>query len=342
MSRENNNETLNKIKEDEKISEYKYEKSIFINPEKEPNWKYNYQTSYHFIQEIERIWPIIRSFDILSIYSDNNHYPIIFIKGEDSWTVGNEFKGNLFGFFPFAAKVNEILNLPEMKKIEWIFNLKKNDYFVIGFELFKVTEDNSTIAIKYIKYENNLFNEKNEKLYNIIIGNSIFEKVDELLEKEPFNLINSESCIINGKMEDIWNIITDFNKLTAIAPNNNYFPNINIRNLKIEEKIEATIFSNDEIKKCDIILKCKEDKIGSNKWLTVFEVSGGYPNKIPKNIVLFQLIKVNNNECQLTLLTNFEEPLENAEFKKISNSKKYTLASLKDYFDNFFSPISSN
>ena len=41
-------------------------------------------------------------------------------------------------------------------------------------------------------------------------------------------------------MEDIWNIIIDFNKLTAIALNNNFLPNISVKDMKNEEKIEVS------------------------------------------------------------------------------------------------------
>jgi hypothetical protein len=127
-----------------------------------------------------------------------------------------------------------------------------------------------------------------------------------------------------------------------IAPNNYYLPDINIKNLKIGEKAEASIFEKNEIRKLDITLKCKEDKPGWNKWLIVFVASGGYPKKIPKHTIIFQLTKINNNECQLSLLTKFHEPIDNEEFKELSNRKKYLLLSVKDYFENFYCPNTSN
>ena len=75
-----------------------------------------------------------------------------------------------------------------------------------------------------------------------MIEKKLFEKIDKILETEPINLLKYESAIINGKMEDIWNIIIDFNKLTAIAPNNNYLPNINVKDMKIEEKKRYQLF----------------------------------------------------------------------------------------------------
>ena len=322
------------------IIENPNERNAFIEPKNEIQLKILFEDSYYFKQDIERVWIILRSFDILSILCSQGHYPCIFIKGKDTWTKGNEFKGNIFGQFPFIAKVRNSLDLPEIKKIEWIIDFK-NDYILMIFELFKVTEDNSTVVIKTIKRENELINDE-EKARIKMIEKKLFEKIDKILETEPISLLKYESAIINGKMEDIWNIIIDFNKLNAIAPNNNYLPNISVKNMKIEEKKEVSIFYNDEIRKFDITLKCRDEKPGWNKWLIVCEVSGGNPVKMPKHIVLFQLTKINNSTCQLALLTKYSEPIGTEEFKENAKKKKYLLLSIKDYFDNFYAPNPPN
>ena len=316
----------------------KNEKDEFKEPEYEIQWNNFVQNSYHFKQDIERVWLITRCFDVLSLISNQGHYPCVFVKGQDTWKVGNLFKGNIYGVYPFLAKVYKSVNLPELKKIEWIFNILNKEYFIIRVELYKVTEDNTTVALKTVKYEEKKLSQKIKE--EIIKYNEIrvFKHIEELLEKEPINLLKYESGIITGKMEDIWDIVLDFNKCSKIAPNNNYLPNINIKNIKVGEKIEVSALYNTEIRTFDFTLKCKEQKSGWNKWLFVCEVSGGSPKKIARHTVLFQLTKINNYECQLTLITKFHEPIDNNEFKELSNRKKYLLLSVKDYFENFYCP----
>jgi hypothetical protein len=319
----------------------KTETNEFKEPDHEIKWVDNIQTCYHFKQDIERVWLIIRSFDILMLISNPDDYPCVIIKGQDTWKEGNIFKGNSYGLFPFVGKVNKTVNFPEMKKIEWLFNVKDNDYFMLTIELFKVNEDKTTVALREFKFEKKQLKlEFTQRLKNIN-EITIFNKIEKILEKEPINLLRYESGIISGQMEDIWNFILDFNNLIAIAPNNNYLPNINFKELKIGQKVTASVFFNDEIRTFDITLKCKEERKGWNKWIMGCEVSGGAPKKVPKHIVLFQLTKINNNESQLTLLTKFNEPIDNDEFKKLSDRKKYVLNSIKDYFENFYTPSSS-
>jgi len=323
-------------------NEKNYNNIFFFNNEEENNkfrepgyeiqWKTILQDSYHFKQEIDRVWVIFRSFDILSLLSYQEKFPLIYIKGNDTWEQGNEFKGTIFGQIPYVAKVKDSLNLPDIKKLKWIIYARK-EYTLISIDLLKVTDDNSTVVVKQIKREKDFSKEIN----NIIIqinGDKLYEKIDNILETEPINLLKYESGIINGKMEDIWNIMTDFNQLGIIAPNNNYLPYYSFKNMKIGEKKEASISNNEKINKYYITLKYREEKPGWNKWIIAFEVSGGEPVKIPVHTVLYQLTKITNNKCQLTILTKFHEPIATDIFNEFSRQKRYLLLSVQNYFDN--------
>ena len=312
----------------------------FVDPDYEIQWKNFLQDSYHFKQDIDRVWAIFRSFDILSLLSNQDNYLLIYLKGNDTWKQGNEFKGSILGQIPYVAKVKDSLNLPENKKIEWIIYSRK-EYTLLSIDLIKVTDDNSTVIVKQIKREKDF----SKEISNIIIqmnSNKLYEKIDNILETEPINLLKYESGIINGKMEDIWNIMTDFSQLGIIAPKNNYLPNFSFKNMKIEEKKEAFISNNEYIKKYFVTLKYKEEKPGWNKWLIAFEVSGGEPVKIPVHTVLYQLTKITNSKCQLTILTKFHEPIGTEIFKEFSRQKRYLLLSIKEYFDNLDSKQSKN
>jgi predicted RNA-binding protein with RPS1 domain len=162
-----------------------------------------------------------------------------------------------------------------------------------------------------------------------------FKIIEKLLENEPINLLQYESSVINGKMEEVWDIITDFNKLTAIAPNNNFLPNINIKTMKIGEKVETSIILNEELKKIDLYLRIKDERPRWNKWIIILEIY--YENKLNHSL-LFQLTKINNNECQFSIISKFHAPLKTENFKEISKREKYLILSVKDFFNNFFSP----
>ena len=327
---------INFINEQNKSREPKAEGSHFKEVHCKIKWEYNEQNSYYFKQDIERVWLIVKNFDLLGLINNKGHYPCICTKGNNTWKLGNEFKGNLFGKHPFIARVVKSESYPEIKKIKWLFYLNNKDYAKIQFELYKVTEDNTSVVIWKVSTDN-AENLKTNKT-RIELEKGIFKKIEKLLESEPINLLQFESGIIRGKMKDIWNLITDSNKLAAIAPNNNCLPNINIGNMKLGDKVVSCRNFKEKNYEIEITLEHKDERPGWNKWLFVLLISG-LQKKNPKTTIIIELTKISEEECQIIFISKFHEPIDSKTFQDISKRKKYLLFSLKDYFDNFFSPI---
>ena len=284
---------------------------------------------------------MIRSFDLLILFNNKGHYPCIFTKGQNTFQVGNEFKGNFFSEFPFIAKVKKSESLPEIKILNWLFNIEYKHYVKIRFELYKVTEDSTCVLAYKIKIDNPEFIKIfNEKIKSELI-NGLFKKIEKLLESEPINLFQYESGIINANMKDIWDIVTDFNKLTLIAPNNNCFPSINTKNMKQEEKVTFTGFYNGKPFENEIILKFKDERPGWNKWIISLLISNAIPKIYPNQLITLELTKITEEKCQLIFFSKFHDSIDTERFKEISKRKKYVLYSLKDYFDNFYSQNNS-
>ena len=341
---ENNN--LNKInfeKEENNLRNKYDQENIFISPIHKIKWQSeDIQGSYHFKQDIERIWLIIRGFDLVALINNKGHYPCICTKGQNTWQVGNEFKGNLFSAFPFIARVEKSESLPEIKIVKWLFNIKYKDYAKIKFELFKVTEDNTCVLTYKIKLENPEHIKIANEQQNSEPKNKLFENIEKLLESEPINLFQYESGIINAKMKDIWEMLTDFNKLTLIAPNNNCLPNINIGNMKQGEKVTFSGFCEGKAYEIDITLEYKDERPGWNKWIIILLISGGVAKTHPNHSVILELTKISEQKCQLIYVSKFHDSIDTKKFQDISRRKKYLLYSLKDYFDNFYSQSNSN
>lgn len=324
----NNNNNNNTIMSNSHIEE---------NPKPKKKWQFLEEDTYHFKQDIERVWILTSNFDILTLISNRGHYPCVMVKGNDTNNEGNEFKGNLFGVLPFLARVEKCVNLPEIKKVTWKFSVKAQHFF-IKLSLFKVTEDGSTVLFWKAKFENTkLIEFIGEKVIKNR-QNDLFKTIDQMLESEPINLFQYESAIISGKFEDIWDMLMDFGKVNAIAPNNNCLPCINLKNFKQGEKVSVP-FTNEGNKGIfDLKIDIKDERPGWNKWIDVFTVSGGSPKKFPKHTIIMQLTKINKTENQLSISTKFHDAVSTEKIKELTQRKKYLLSSFKDYFDNFYSP----
>lgn len=331
MSLENNN-SIN-LRNNSTLTNNK--NSEFKEVNKKIEWKHYEQVTSHLKPDIERVWLLVQKLDILLLIHNQGHYPLILTKGSDTKKIGNQFQGNLFGHFPFIAKVNKNSEYPEFKKIEWLFFLKNKNYMSIKMELLKVTEDNSTTLLEKVKFETQeLFSELNK--YFVPNKTQLFSIIEKILENEPINLVIYESGLINGKMEDIWEFITDFSKLSIVAPNNCFPSNINLKKLEKGQKETYFIRTKKELKEFTLELECKEEKPGWNKWLIVSDIYSKNSN-FKEGSLFIQLTKINNNLCQLTIIQKNFQAKNAEEFREISKDFKYIIISIKDYFDNFFS-----
>ena len=330
-----NRDIENNLKLQAKINENIYKSEELL---KKNDWKIFGDMTYHFKQNIERVWNSLKDFELLLLTNELNHYPCIIKKGSNTWSAGSIFEGKFFGLYEFHAKVLKEKNLPEFKKVERVFFLDNGEIFKIKLNIYKVTDDDSCvlnmISKDVPKFGENLTIQINNKLSDRLL----FQKIDNMLEKQPIDLYQYESGIIPGKMEDIWEILTDHSKLVTIAPNNKCFVPININNIKVGEIVNVSM-NIKGIEGClEIKLDLKEEKRGWNKWIFGYSILGGQPFKVLKQSVYVQLTKINKTEAQLSVFTKIYDAISNDIFKQLSHKKKYVIYSLKDYFENFYSP----
>ncbi len=297
-------------------------------------WKILEDNTHYFKQDIELIWKIIiQSLDSNSI--ENKNYHIIIKKGSNIWNLGNIFEGKLFDMYEFSAKVIKQKMYSEMKKIEWIIFLENGEDLRIKINLYKVTEDNSTVLHLITKYiplfgENFIF--KIQEKFKAI---DYLKTIEKMLEKESVILYQYESGIISGDMEQIWDFLTDCSKLFLIAPNNECFVPININKVKVGDICNIPMNIKDIEGSLNIKLDLNEKKNGLNKWAFGYSILGGFPFKVVKQSIIVQLTKINKYETQLSIFTKIYDSISMKLFQRLSQKKKYVISSFKDYFENF-------
>ena len=303
---------------------------------KEKNqWKLLIDQTYFFRQNIERIWDTIKTLDFLFIINNSDHYPFIIKNGSNVYKIGNIFEGKLFNIYEINSKViKQKINL-ELKKTEWIFFLGNGEIFTLKLNLYKVTENNSTVLnmiIKYIpSYGDNIINKIKEKIKDI----NFIKHIEEMLKNDPVYLYQYESGIIHGNMEEIWDILIDYSKLALIAPNNGCFAPVNINNFKVGDISNIPLKSKNIEGYIEIKLDLKEKKVGYNDWAFGYSILGGRPFKIIKQTFFVKITRINKQEAQLCIFTKIYEKIPVEMCKCLSNQKKYVISSIKDYFENY-------
>jgi len=331
-------ENLNKIIENNLKLEIKKNNNIINidNIIRSNNWNLLEDFTYHFNQNINKIWEITKSLDAIFI-PNNSICPIIIQTNSNIWNLGNIFEGKLFDLYEFIAKVIKLKMDSELKKIEWLFDLGNDNNFRLKINLYKVTEDNSTVLNIKIKYASSLALGENIilKIKEKFKENNYINNIRNIFENNSQCLYQYESGIIPGKMDEIWDILTDYSKLISIAPNNDIFIPLNIKNLKIGQVSEIPI----RIKNIEENLKIKfdlyEEKSVWNKWRYCYSILEGKPFEVLKQSLLVQLTKINKNETQLSIFTQIHGNATKQMMKHLSEKKVYVISSFQDFFQNF-------
>ena len=288
------------------------------------------QFTYHFRLSPDRVWLILRDISIISLITSIENYHPINTKGIENYIVGSEFIGIILGKFPYTGKVLNVIEIPGYKKIKYGIQLQNGGYLILKIEVLKVTEDNTAIAIITVKI-NQIFKE-NIEIFNEKTFNENFKKIEKEIQKSLIDIIQYESGIIRGSMQDIWDFSTNPNNLKKIAPlieldGDEEFIQPNIGDNLI-------IYCNNHTEKIYIKVLVMDKKENWNKWIYIIQILGGEP-KIPIQKILLELTKINQTDCQLLFLNKFDEPISNEIIQKICEQKKYVIKSIKDYLENY-------
>ena len=306
---------------------------------KKEDWHLGLNISYHYHQNIERVWICFQN---LENFKSNIKLDSLEIKKENDNNKENNniFEGNYYDN-SFHVKILKYKNLYEFKKIEWIFYFESDEIFKLKINLYKITEDNSTVIDLKIKYAANFGNNIIDQIISDINHIHNFVDIETNIQKKYNMIFQYESCIIQSNPDDIWDVLSDNSKLVLIAPNNDCFLPLNINSMKIGEIYEIKM----NIKDSEIKIKVKFDlirkKIG-DKYIFCYTILGSEPFDILKQTLFVQLTKVNDIESQVCIFTKIHEVINSEIIKELANKKRYVLSSLKDFFMNFFSPNDVN
>ena len=286
------------------------------------------QFSHNFKYSLERVWIFLNNISIISLISEDSHYHPIFEIGNE-FKLGSKFIGILFGKFPYKGTVNKIKEFPGYKKIKWIFNFENGGFLSFKIELFKVTEDNTSISLFTFKVNIKLKEQLLSSKENL---NLVLQRIDKILEESTVDLIQYESGVISGSMEDIWDFIANISKLKMIAPLIKFDGNENFKDSNCGDNLTFNLENQSKKIYSKILVKNKNEKW--NKWICVVQIMKGEP-KIPIQKLIVELTKINQSDCQLILLTKFDESINNDYIQSISEEKKYIINSIKDYLENY-------
>lgn len=295
------------------------------------------ELSFLFSQPIERVWTLIQNLQLLGSLSASNSFPV-FAKPtrKTPLGVGSIYEGTIMGITKFTATCTKCKSSPFKKTIQWHFEYQ-NEQRENNLKITLYNNTSTTGTVLYWKEEFPLcyFMGKNIDQFLTLKNENTFvilEKVQKILTESSINLFQFEGCVIPGTMNDIWSYILDVNKLKKIAPLMCFDvetvsdPAGHIGStVKVYNEQERYFYM--KIEKIDM-------KRYKNKWMMLIGCYAG-TDRIPLQKMVINLVKINNEECYLSMFNELKEPASIERIRDISFKKKYLLANLIDFFENY-------
>lgn len=293
-------------------------------------------TKYIFKDTISRVYLALRDFNQDYIRNTFGYIcgPCQMIKGQTPYEINSEFNIEWTNYALLHMMCSEIEEKEHYKRIKWNINSEElNIKFEYTYEFHLNTIDKTTLLVWTVEFYNPDQNPITIKMINAfeVLRYDILKSFEKILEIYYDNLIQCESFSVNAKKEDIWRLITNWDKFREACPS-------------IADKVECEgesnaiggiikLIYNKNIKSvCYLKVINIECDYNENIWNYELECYNGIP-KVPKQILSFTLVRY-EDETFFCFKHTFKEYVKNAHMESISKQKIEILNSLKLYFED--------
>ena len=291
-----------------------------------------FSTSLIFDENIDKLWLYLRDL--------SKEIPIIdfldefkYIKGDNTWTVGNVCSFYWVGVSHLQLKCKSVSVNRTRKKIKWKIKCDIGINYYKTLILYRITQSGKTLVklnLTRTKKSNHLIDFSQTMAYYSSLQYNILIKQSQYLQNIKKDIILYESCIINQNHLKIWNIITDFKKLPQIT---------SMSCKKIEYKgqineVGSFIKYYDENLKKNIFFKIIAYEMSEQKKMSLcrLESIGSNNNNIAK-IIEISIIKINDNKSQLSILNRFSYNSSSDYIKQFEINKREFLKQIIKYIE---------
>ena len=304
-----------------------------LNIKKKMDDTFLFSTSLIFDENIDKLWLYLRDL--------SNEIPIVdylyefkYIKGNNTWTVGNICSFYWVGVSHLQAKCKSISVNRTKKKIKWKIKCDIGINYYKTLILYRITQNGKTLVkliLSKTKKDNNLIDYRETLSYYSTLQNNILIQQSQYLQNIKKDIILYESCIINQYFLKIWNYVTDFKRLPEIT-------SLSYKNIEYKGQINeigSFIKYYDENLKKNIFFKIIEYETSEQKkmHLCKLESIGSNNNHIAR-IIEIKIMKINNNKAQLSILHRFSYNSNPDYIKQFDIKKKCFVKELIKYIES--------
>ena len=291
-----------------------------------------FSTSVIYEQNIDELWIFIKDLNKTTKILDviDNFY---FIRGDNTWNVGNIFSLDLIGLTPLKFKCKKTTQNKDKKIIIWKIKGDIGISFFMKLCLYRITQNDKTLVKSTIwqtEKENEINDYKSTREYFLNLEYNILLKKSNYLNNLKKDIIVYESAIIKTNYLNVWNYIIDFKEgfeIWRLIGNNMEF-----NNTKIVEGAFLKCYINDL--KHTAFFKIIEIKTYKKKksCKIKFETIGTYADYLVQ-ITEYKINNINDNKTQLSIQYKLKYDINKDFVTNLRNKTKEALKKYKIYFE---------
>lgn len=301
-----------------------------ILPSKNKENAFLFSTSLVFDENIDKLWLILKD---LSSESQNFEFldNFKFIKGDNTWTVGNIFSLYWVGVtnIEFICLSTSVTRMK--KKIKWKCKCDIGINYYKTMILYRITYDDKTLVkFNFTRCEKNKLvdfqpNYYMELQYNILKSQS--EHIQNLKREKTIY----ESCIINKNYLKVWNFVINIKNIEALCPELLKNSEYNGPNNELGTFLK---FYNQKLKKT-CFMKLVEFSSPSKKTTCKcrYQTVGTDIINMPKSIEI-QVTIISPNKTYVSGFYTFENQLSKETIKSFEINLKNIINKIKEYIKN--------
>ena len=263
-----------------------------------------FSTSLIFDENIDKLWLCFKdiSFETSNIdFLDDFKY----IKGDNTWTVGNKCSLYWIGVTHLTAKCMSVTVDRTRKKIKWKFKCDIGISYYKTLILYRITQNGKTlvkICITRTEKKNNLVDISQSLNYYSNMQYNILLQLSKYLQSIKKDIILYDSCIINENYLKIWNLISNLKNYSHLI--SDYMSNMEFKG-PINEIGSFIKYFDTKLQKT-VFLKIIVYDVSNQKkcWKFSLEAIGTDIVNVPK-ISEIKLFIIDDNKFQISFLHKF-------------------------------------
>ena len=294
-----------------------------------PSIKY----SYIFDEEIERVYECFRNAQLNKGVVYNNFVSSLkFHKGENFDEENSEFSFFWKKYYDIKMITENVINLQHYKTI----TIKSTSIdkiclqLSIVFQFFQDSVDNKTVFLFEVKYEDEFFSDliKNEIKAEDL--NQICLNVEKHLNNIVRGIEINNSIVINYTFDRVWNVISSPKNFFGIT---NKDLTVKMEEDDITMNPTSTIYETVE-NKLNPIIKLRTETIYITTNYAKVVLLSLDKLVLPKQKMIFSLIKLDNEKSFFTLNIKLNEPVQHQVYLSLKRLWKKKINIFYNYFES--------